>query len=201
MILYTSAGTKIIAGEAIRTVPPQQLPVAVYDVKQRRRLTSDAETDMLIGLIEQATSYVENYTGLGLITQIWQERFSAWPDGVSLAKRPVQSIISIGDLTVGGSPNPLVNPAIYRLVGTGSQRAAAMIVSANGQSWPAMTATMTETIEVIYVVGFGDQPEDVPAMLRQAIQMLVGIWFESREASDLEPVHNLLADWRPLGVA
>lgn len=200
MIVYTSNGTRIIAGEAIRIVPPDQLPVSVYDVKQHSRISSDAEIDNIIRLIVAATSYIENYTGLGLITQTWQQSFSAYPEVMPLLRRPVQSVVSIADLTVGGSPSALVDPTIYALSGMNAQRSLATITLANGQSWPSVTGTATEAVVVSYVVGFG-LPEDVPEMLRHAILMLIGMWFDVRESPDLEPVHALLADWRPLGVA
>ena len=37
-------------------------------------------------------------------------------------------------------------------------------------------------IEIDYVAGFGTEPEDVPADIRQALLLLVGYWFEHRDA-------------------
>lgn len=37
-------------------------------------------------------------------------------------------------------------------------------------------------IEIDYVAGFGSEPADVPADIRQALLLLVGYWFEHRDA-------------------
>jgi uncharacterized phiE125 gp8 family phage protein len=46
---------------------------------------------------------------------------------------------------------------------------------------PASVPRALNAYEVFFTAGYGDEPEDVPAPIRQALLMLVAHWFERRE--------------------
>lgn len=200
MIVYTDRGAAITVGEAIRTVAPVGLVVSIDEAKEHLRLTSDQEIASVLRLIRAATSYVEDYCGLGLLTQTWEQRWSAWPDFFKLTRRPLQAVTSVEDLTVGSPFTPLA-ASTYVVGGVGWGRRSGTISLATGGAWPTLTGTWNEAVRVTYTVGFGDAPEDVPEMLRHAVLLLISLWFDNRDAPNLEPVHNMLADWRPFGIA
>ena len=165
------------------------------------------EQTSVLRLINAATSYVEDYCSLGLLTQSWEQRWSGWPDNFVLSRRPLQEVLSVIDLT-NGSPFTTVEASTYVVGGVGAGRRAGHIRLADGASWPTtivpwatLDGNWGEAVQVTYRVGFGDAPEDVPEMLRHAVLLLISLWFDNRDVPDLSAIHALLADWRPFGIA
>ena len=58
---------------------PAAMPVTLADAKAHLRVTSDAEDDMITGLIAAATHYLERDTGQALIDQQWRAWFDVCP--------------------------------------------------------------------------------------------------------------------------
>jgi uncharacterized phiE125 gp8 family phage protein len=48
--------------------------------------------------------------------------------------------------------------------------------------WPLTQPGKSKAVSVDFVAGYGPTPATVPALLKQAICLLVGHWFENREA-------------------
>lgn len=188
----------IMVGEPTLLIPPARPAVSFDEVKAHLRISGDEEVIDIHRLIAAAISYVENYTGLALITQTWEERLSVLPDVIGLSKRPVQSIESVDDLT-SGSPFTPLDPAAYIAAGIGGWRHGATVRPAT--SWPSLVGSLPEPARVVYVAGFGDLPEDVPEMIRHAVILTVGTWYDNRQAPVLDAVHALLFDWRRMGIA
>ena len=46
---------------------------------------------------------------------------------------------------------------------------------------PSAAPRALNAYEVAFTAGYGDEPEDVPAPIRQALLLLVAHWFERRE--------------------
>ena len=55
------------------------------------------------------------------------------------------------------------------------------IVLNYNHSWPTDTLDPTNPIRVEYVCGYGDDPNDVPVTIRQAIKLIIGHWHSNRE--------------------
>lgn len=182
----------IAAREATLLIPPARPAVLLDEVQAHLRITGDGETTDVHRLINAAINYVESYTGLALITQTWEERLAVFPPEIGLSKRPVQSIASIDDL-ITGSPFTPLDPAAYVVAGLGGWRYGSAVRPVT--SWPSSIG------RVVYVAGFGDYPEDVPEMIRHAIILTVGTWYDDRMAPALDAVHALLSDWRRVGIA
>ena len=53
---------------------------------------------------------------------------------------------------------------------------------AAGGSWPGITLRAIAGVKLRFVAGYGDDPEDVPQGYKQAMLLLVGHWYENREA-------------------
>jgi uncharacterized phiE125 gp8 family phage protein len=176
-------------GQAIRTVPPAVLPVTLAEFKSHVRYFEPDEDAIMVAYIRAAVEEVENYTGLALINQTWTETFSAWPTtqrpDMILHRRPVQSVTQVDFSFTGGSPEgemALLDPGVYRVLGLGGDRVSARLQLASGQVWPSLYSG-GEPIRVTYVAGFGPDHNSVPELIRHAILMMAGTWFEHR--SDL----------------
>lgn len=204
-------------GDAIRTVPPAALAVSLAELKAHLRLEGiDGEDAYLAGLVRVATDYVEQYTGLGLITQTWAQTFAqfpgtTYPTFLSLYRRPLQAVVSVDYLDSASSPAAAttLSAAGYTVAGVGADKApGGSIHLASGAAWPVIIS-VPEAVTVTYTVGYGDDHNAVPELIRHAIMMAAGTFYAFREdvvmgstIADL-PIASkaLLRDWRPPAVA
>lgn len=164
---------------SIITTPPAVEPVTVADARLHLRVTHPDEDALIARLIAAARTHVEQATRRALITQGRRLYLDGWPPGrvVRLPASPVQRIDAVTVYDADGMPVAL-DPAAYRLEGTASPARlkvhAGAPAAANG-------------IEIDFTAGYGDEAASVPAPLAQAVLLLVGHWYEFREAgSELE---------------
>lgn len=207
----------MIIGEAIRTVAPTALPVSVLELKDHCNLDGvDGKEQLLATYIQAATDMVEQWTGLGIITQTWEQRFSKFgDDGLLLKRRPLRNDVgsptepavvielldSAGDLQV-------LDRTVYTVSGVGSEKRPAVVRLGFGQTWPVLL-DHPEAVRVTYTVGFGETSLSVPPLIRHAIMLAAATMFGFREDVVMgATVHELpwasrmlLSEWRPLAVA
>ena len=181
--------------------PPALEPVSVEELASRLRLAPDDTPDHLAQLIRSARERVERETGRALLSQTWLERRDSWDgDGRLLAfgtqfrlLRP--PLIAIEAIT------------IYAQDGTPSdQDPAAFFVDT--QADPGRIALKPDTIfpvpgrsvggiEIRFRCGYGDQVEDVPAPLVEAVAQLA-MHLHTVEPDTAMPLamQSLIAPWR-----
>lgn len=167
----------------LRTVGPALEPVSIHDLKAQARIDTDAETGLIYDYILTARQYAEEETQRSFLTQTWQETLdSGFPDGViELHRGPVQSITSITYVDSDGATQTL-SSSVYQ---TDLNADPPVITLAHGQSWPA-TRSQRANVTITYVTGYGDDVVDIPAPIRQAIQMLAAALYQRREATTVE---------------
>ena len=161
----------------VLTATPAVEPVSLAEAKAHLRVDSDHE-DALIGqLVAAARLYVERALGLALITQGWSYFLDAWPRSscVALPISPVQSVASV-TLHEASGGTVAVAPENYA-VDALSQPARILFKGAPPQFLPREL----NAFEIAFNAGYGDEAEDVPQPIRQAILLLIAHWFERRE--------------------
>lgn len=145
--------------------PPTQEPVTVEAVKTYLRVDNEEENGTLENLVKAAREAVEQYTLRAFLRQTWElilERPSRY---IYLPRPP---IIEIEEVVAGGKP---LEPGQYELL------AKELLV---------LKAVPGNELRVRYVAGYGDDPNEVPVAIRQAIMMLVGHMYENREGQPTE---------------
>ena len=70
----------------------------------------------------------------------------------------------------------------------------ASVVLAYDKSFPSIR-TQANAVTVVYTAGYGTGTTDVPESIRLAIRLLVGSYYENREATSVAKVNDL-----PLGI-
>jgi uncharacterized phiE125 gp8 family phage protein len=162
--------------------PPAVLPVTLEEARQHLRVDASDQDFVINGQIAAATDFVERDLQRALITQTWAQFFSGFVSPMRLAWLPIA--------TAGSPPGvPLVD--ISYIDGDGEQQdfdtsgysiitdtIGAKIVSLYPASWPSVYSR-SDAVTVTYVVGYGDTGAAVPAMIRQAILLMVGEMFDS----------------------
>lgn len=205
----------MIFGDPIRTVAPEAMPVTLDELKAQARVDTADEDAIMAAHLRAAVEMIEQYTGLGLITQTFTQTFSEWPTekvpDLVLKRRPVQAVVEVSHLSASGSPEgmPLViDASVYRVIGIGADRTPAKIRLGTNQTWPVLFAD-PEAITVTYRVGYGDDHNAVPELIRHAILMAAATWYGFREdliigSTPMElPLASraLVYSWRPPALA
>lgn len=162
-----------------RTIAPAAEPLTINEAKAHLRVEAFDDDPLIGGLVRAARDQAENVTHRALITQTWRLDLDGFPGNglIELPKPPLQSVTQIAYTDADGNPQTL-STSLYD-VDTGSEPGRVRL--AYGQIWPS-TRDIYNAVQVTYVAGYGDAGSDVPQPIRQAMQMLVGNWYENREA-------------------
>ena len=198
----------IASGDPVRAIRPASLPVTLAELKAQARVSFTDEDAIMMGHLRAAVELCENYVGMGFITQTWAQTFVSFPTTASrtfiLGRRPVQSVTQISYLDTSGVDQTL-DPTLYLLAGAGWEyRPSSIWQSSAGVAWPS-ALDFAGAVTVTYVVGYGDNQNDVPELIRQAILMAAASFYSYREDITTERVpaeipissRALLRDWRP----
>lgn len=172
--------------------PAANEPVSLDEAKAQLRVDGDDENDFITGLIAAARGYFEETAHRALISQTWRVTLDEWFDEIELPRAPLQAVTFIKYRDADGV-QATVDSSTY-LVDTESEPG--RIVLAKSQSWPSGELHRLNPIQITYVAGYGDEADDVPATMRQAIKLLIGHWYENRETT----VTGTIMKEIPLGI-
>jgi uncharacterized phiE125 gp8 family phage protein len=154
---------------------PAEEPVSLAEAKAFLKVDDSAEDGLITTLIGAARMHVEGVTGRALLAQSWRVVLDDWPDN-GVVKLPVTPFVAVTEITA------------YDTAGAAHEVPLAQFMSEPDRLLlPSTVAGMPvlrerQGIEVDYVAGFGTEPEDVPVDIRQALLLLVGYWYEHRDA-------------------
>ena len=182
------------------TVQPAVEPVTLDELKAQLRieLDNDTENAYLTSLIPAARFEIENYLRKKLITQTLELTLDSWPftamplwEGTRTIARsafngqralklwfpPLQSVDSV-EITRDNGSIDIYDPSNY-IVDTSTDNDYGRLVIKR-------EATVTNDIQeviavkITYVAGYGDAPEDVPFLIRQAILQFAAWMYTNR---------------------
>ena len=199
----------------VLTSPPDLPVVPLAEAKAHLRVDHDDDDVLIAGLVRAATEHLDGWAGvLGrcLVEQTWRQDFDAFAPCLSL---PLGPVISITSVTVGGEA---IDGGSYSLMTDAGGQARVVFegVSASGATSIVYMAGYETIPEVPAVPGDGEGNPGAPAIpahstvpepIKVAIMLLVGHWYQSREAAtsasiDKLPfaVNALIAPFRRVGV-
>jgi uncharacterized phiE125 gp8 family phage protein len=151
--------------------------------------TADPE---LTSWLTAARQYCETFTHRAFITQTWDWNLDAFPsdDCFRLPKAPLISVTSVTYVdsngttqTVSASDYTVVTPA-------GPECAPGFIVPAYSLYWPT-ARSVPNAVTVRFVAGYGAAAA-VPAGIKAAMKLLIGHWYERREAVNVGNITSTL---------
>ncbi len=169
---------------------PASDPVSVSEAKAHLRVEHSSDDSLIGGLITAAREYVEAQYSRTLVTSTWVltlPEFPTWE--IRLPRGPLQSVASVAYVDVAGDAQTLA-ASRYLVDATADP---GTITPAPGYAWPG-TRAQEKAVTITYLAGYGTAAA-VPERVKLAVKMLVGHWYETREAATagaLTPV--------PLGV-
>jgi hypothetical protein len=185
-------GIKLISGFSL----PASGALSLARVKEHLRVTGTDEDSLIAGYLWAAIHYIQDATGRALLTSTWRQTLDRFPRGylsaanssadgfpygcdvaIRLLRSPVQSVSSIAYRDTAG---------ITQTITTGnllleSDCDPARVSPLNGAAWPTDISVRPGAVSVNFVAG-NDLGADVPAHVVHAVYLLVGHWYENREA-------------------
>ena len=158
---------------------PAQEPVSLVSMKAFLRLEDDAEDGLVEALISAARIHIEAITARALLSQRWRAVIDGWPESraIRLAVSPMIEIEAIRCFDEGDQAHEIERE---QFLPDGQAVPARIICPVSVAGAPVLRARMG--IEIDYLAGFGDAPEDVPGDLVQSLKTLVAYWFENRDS-------------------
>jgi len=162
----------------LRVVTPTlEEPVTVAEAKSHERVDTDAD-DTLVGyLITAAREYCEVYTNRTFVTTVYDLYLDSFQTIIRVPKPRLQSVTSIKYYDSSDTEQTLDSDNYQ--VDTISEPG--RICSVSTTTWPT-TYNRLNAVTIRLTQGYGDARTDVPESIRQAINLLVGHWYENREA-------------------
>lgn len=156
---------------------PSVEPISLAEAKEHLRVEHGDDDTIIARLISVAVATVDARGELGraMVSQTWAQTGYGWRDRVELTMTPVQSLSAVKYFDTD-NVEQTATLSDFRLIGT----ALNSYVEPVG-SWP-QTFDRPDALKLEYVAGWGDSASDVPESLRNALLMLVGHWYENREA-------------------
>jgi uncharacterized phiE125 gp8 family phage protein len=138
------------------------------------------EDDLISALITAAREYCEGYTGRALATQTLEAYPPQFPcrSEIEIPYPPLQSVTSVKYTNSAGTETTMTVNTDY-IVDADSN--VGRIVLPYAGVWPTATLYTVNPIKIRYVAGYyASNP--IPKMIKQAMLLLIGHWYESREA-------------------
>lgn len=160
---------------------PAVEPVGSAEAKAHSRISLSDEDTLIDALIVAARQMAEQVTNRALITQTWKLYLDEFPSGdcIDLPYSPLQSVTSVSYIDTDGATQTFSN-TLYD-IDTISEPG--RLVLKPDSQWPDTKLGQVNAVTITYIVGYGDDAEDVPEPIKLAIKFLVGHWFENRELS------------------
>ncbi len=158
-------------------------PLSLAEAKAHLRIVDNDENDHVLTLIRAAADKIENNTGLVLRQRAVTVTFDGfYTNGIArlpLWAAPLVSVTSVVYDDANGVEQTLAGNQ-YRVRQFAGVK---WIVPAHGVTWPNAEPG-GGTVRVTYEAGYANN-DAVPAAIRQAAFLLIGHWYENREAVNI----------------
>lgn len=173
----------------VQITAPVEEPITVQEAKLHCRVEHEEDDFIIAGLITGARQWIENFTHRALITQTWELTADEFPTNnapILLPNGRISSVTSFGYVdpengvaTMDGSPTQYY---------VDSSSIPGRVYLPSGGSWPTVSGQNSLTIR--YTVGYG-LAAAVPKAIKAAMLMLVGHWYENREAVSIVQMYSV----------
>ena len=166
-----------------RQTPPAVEPVTVAEAKAHLRVDISDDDTYIGTLITAAREWCEQYLDRTLVNTQWVMRFDSFPYEIELPRPPIASsgtttAVSL-TYTLGDDSTATLSTATYRVDRNSTP---GVVRQLRAGSWPGNLDDYN-AVSVTWWAGYGSAGSSVPATIRHAILLLVGHWYESRQAA------------------
>ena len=169
-------GLKVITDYTL----PVSGPVSLARIKEHLRVSGDDDDSLLAGYLLAALRYVEDCTGISVLSATYRQRldrFAGASGPILLLRSPATSVTSIAYTDADGNAATM-DTADVTLEGDALP---SRVFPNAGESWPSNVSVRGGAVAITFVAGYANG-DAVPRHLLQAVYLLVGHWYENREA-------------------
>jgi|TARA_R100000084_G_scaffold109442_1_gene76894 uncharacterized phiE125 gp8 family phage protein len=171
------------------TTAPASEPISTAEAKTQLRIDGSSEDTLIGNYITVARQTLEILMRRAFITQTITLKYDKFPSRIRLPRPPAISVTSIQYVDTNGATQTW-SASDYTV---DSQIEPASIVPAYDKDYPD-TRDIPNAVTVTYTAGYG-AASDVPENIKLAIRLLVGHYYENREATTIKKLSDL-----PLGL-
>lgn len=158
----------------VRTQPPAETPVSLEEARQHLIVSGFTDDDnQITRFIQAATDHLERTLNIALVTQTWKQSFCSFNSLLQLRMGPVASVEAVKCFGVDNA-EITVPAASYNHL---TYACGTVVQLTYGNEWPA-TFNRPDAVCIEYKAG--SAPADVPASLKSAILMHVGLMYSYR---------------------
>lgn len=168
-------------------------PVSLDEAKNFLKVETSDDDMLISSFIKSARELVERYLRRALITQTWEMVLDEGGTMIVIPRPPLQSVTSIKTIAEDGTET--VESSDKYIVELGFDSPGRVMLK-SGQTWSIHRGFASFIVE--FVAGYGDQAQDVPEILRQAILQLTAYFYENRGVEEVIPlqIRNLIHPYR-----
>lgn len=171
-------------------------PVTMAEAKAHLRVDGGDDDAVITALIASATEYCEKVTERSFCESTYRLTLDRFPVGIPYdvasasingwdIRLPKANLIAVDSVKYDdkNGTEQTLSASIYRVI---SDETPARITLAYNEDWPE-TREHAGAVRVLYRAGYAggteaEQQAAVPQAIKQAIKLLIGHWFEHREA-------------------
>ena len=166
-------------GAALKqTSGPALEPVTLTEIKKHLRVDILDDDDLIGWRIQQAREHAETFTNRQFINATYTLKLDSLPGGtIVLPRPPLSSVTSITYLDVDGASQTLA----ATLYDVDTDTEPGLVTRGFNDTWP-LTQDIHHAVTVTFVAGYGAATTNVPEAIRGAIMLLVGHWYDNRNA-------------------
>lgn len=162
------------------TTAPALEPVTLAEALAHLRIDGTDDNTYVTSLIVAAREYCEAVTRRAFITQTCKMYLRQAPT-TDVLELPKPNLLSITAITYydTADASQTFSSASYRAVLTdliGSVRLK------DGYAWPTVIEDRHDAITIEYTAGYGALASTVPTAIKQAMLLIIGHWYRSRES-------------------
>ena len=167
---------------------PTQEPITLAEAKAQCRVDITTDDALIAGLVKAARLYCEKISWRAFMRQTWELWLDSWPaSSFTLPFPPLYSVTSIKYYDTADVEATLSTSIYY----ADTIATPGAIRLKYNQTWPSTVLRTYNAVVVRFVAGYATD-EEVPQNFKQAMLLLVGHWYENREAVTLGTVSRQL---------
>ena len=157
--------------------PASAYPVSLTEAKSHLKVDTTADDTYITSIIKAATQLSEEYTNRFFIDTVIDQTCSDFAQLQTLFKSKVSAVAHVKYYDNDNSLQTL-SATIYD---TQLQYEPSQIQLAENQSFPSITKR-NDAVVARYTVGYGSSSSDVPEIIKQAILLTIGNFYQNRNS-------------------
>lgn len=161
-----------------RITQPTEEPITLQEAKEHIRVSITEEDQYIEPLIKVARETCEEFQNRAYVEQSWLLTFDNWPQfPVKLPRVPLQAVTKIEYKTEDGTLNEWDsnNYAVDDVSEPGR------IALRSNYNIPGDNLYPINGIQITYTAGYSEN-DNIPERVKHAMKLLIGHWYENREA-------------------